>query len=149
METQNFVEILLTEDNDYDAEMAMIALEEKNISRKVHRVRDGEEALEFLFAVGEYADRKSMKLPRLILLDLKMPRINGLEVLAKIKSSAQTKQIPVVMLTSSQEEQDIVKSYKLGVNSYIVKPLDFSELSKVIGKIASYWISINHPYPPY
>lgn len=147
MKTQNFVEILLTEDNDYDAEMAMIALEEKNISTKIHRVCDGEEALGFLFAEGEYAKRKSMTLPKLILLDLKMPRLNGLEVLAKIKSSELTKYIPVVMLTSSKEEQDIVKSYELGVNSYIVKPLDFSEFSKVISEIGMYWLSLNHTHP--
>jgi len=147
METQNFVEILLTEDNDYDAEMAMIALEEKNISTKIHRVCDGEEALDFLFSKGEYADRKSMTLPKLILMDLKMPRLNGLEALAKIKDAEQTKYIPVVMLTSSKEEQDIIKSYQLGVNSYIVKPLEFSEFSKAVSEIGFYWMLLNNTHP--
>lgn len=140
----NVVEILLAEDSDYDAEMAILALEEHNISNKIYRVSDGEEAIDFLFSKGNYADRKSKSLPRLILLDLKMPKVDGLEVLEEIRKNESTKYIPVVMLTSSKEEQDIVKSYQLGVNSYIVKPVEFEKFSQAVQDIGFYWLLLNH-----
>lgn len=141
------IEILLAEDSDYDAEMAIFALEERNISNKIHRVRDGEEALDFLFARNKYEDRKSKSLPRLILLDLKMPKVDGLEVLGEIRKNKRTEYIPVVMLTSSKEEQDVIKSYELGVNSYIVKPVEFDKFSKAISEIGFYWMILNNSSP--
>ncbi len=139
------VEILLVEDNPYDVEMTINSLQQHKISNKIFVTRDGAEALDFIFARGEYSGRDVSAKPRVILLDLKLPKKNGLEVLREIRSDESTKQIPVVILTSSQEESDIVESYKLGVNSYIVKPVDFENFTKAISNIGLYWLILNKP----
>jgi len=138
-------EILLVEDNPHDAEMALNALKTNNLANKVHWVEDGEEALDYLFASGEYSGRDVNKRPKLILLDLKLPKLDGMEVLQKIKSDEEMKTIPIVILTSSREESDIIKSYKLGVNSYIVKPVDFDQFIKCIAELGLYWLVLNQP----
>jgi two-component system, response regulator len=138
-------EILLVEDNPDDAELAMNALKKHNLANKVQWVEDGEKALDYLYATGEYSGRNKGKNPKLILLDLKLPKVDGLEVLQKIKADENMKTIPVVVLTSSREESDIVKSYKLGVNSYIVKPVDFEQFSKCVEELGLYWLILNQP----
>jgi two-component system response regulator len=139
------IEILLVEDNPTDAELTMRALKRKNLINKLVWVKDGAEALDFLFAKGEYSDRNVDDLPKLILLDLRMPKVDGLEVLHEIKADARTKRIPVVILTSSQEDRDIVESYKLGVNSYVSKPVEFDEFIDAVSTMGFYWILINKP----
>jgi two-component system response regulator len=139
----NEVEILLVEDNPYDVELTLTALKEKNLANKVHVVNNGADAMEFIFATGVHAQRNIKNVPKVILLDLKIPKINGLEVLRRIKSDERTKSIPVVMLTSSQEERDIVESYHLGVNSYIIKPVDFNKFIDAIAKLSLYWVLLN------
>lgn len=141
----NEVEILLVEDNPNDVELTLRALKKHNLANKVHVVRDGVEALEFIFAEGDYTGRDIDHHPRVILLDLKLPKVDGLEVLRKIKSEERTKVIPVVVLTSSREERDIVESYKLGVNSYIVKPVDFDKFVQAISEVGFYWLLLNQP----
>ncbi len=141
----NEVEILLVEDNPNDVELTLRALKKHNLANKVHVVRDGAEALEFIFAEGDYTGRDIDHNPRVILLDLKLPKVDGLEVLRKIKSEERTKVIPVVVLTSSREERDIVESYKLGVNSYIVKPVDFDKFVQAISEVGFYWLLLNQP----
>lgn len=136
-------DILLVEDNPNDAELALYALRKYNISRRVDVVRDGAEALEYVFATGSYADRKVDETPRVIFLDLKLPKINGLEVLHRIKSDPRTQTVPIVILTSSREESDILKSYQLGVNSYIVKPIDFEQFTEAIRQLGIYWLFHN------
>jgi len=138
------IEILLVEDNPDDAEMALSALKKNNLANKIHWVEDGEQAIDYLFKTGEYAGRDVKKKPKLILLDLKLPKISGLEVLQRIKSEEQTKTIPVVVLTSSREEIDVISAYKLGVNSYIVKPVNFEQFSKSIADLGLYWLVLNH-----
>ncbi|HKZ68198.1 MAG TPA: response regulator [Chitinophagaceae bacterium] len=135
-------DILLVEDSPSDAELTIWALRENNINGLLH-LKNGEEALEYIFATGKYVDRNIDDLPKLILLDLKMPKINGLEVLKKIKSDERTKIIPVVLLTSSKEDNDILDSYKLGVNSYIVKPVEFENFVKAVSNVGLYWLLIN------
>src|SRR3989337_397453 len=130
-------DILLVEDSPSDAELTIWALRENNINGLLH-LKNGEEALEYIFATGKYVDRNIDDLPKLILLDLKMPKINGLEVLKKIKSDERTKIIPVVLLTSSKEDNDILDSYKLGVNSYIVKPVEFENFVKAVSNVGLY-----------
>ena len=125
------VEILLVEDNPDDEEFTLLTFEENNIANSVHVVRDGEEAINYLFGLDKYADRDLSKRPKLILLDLKLPKLNGIEVLEKIKLDDRTKKIPVVILTSSREEPDIERCYQLGANSYIVKPVDFDQFKKL------------------
>jgi two-component system response regulator len=137
------VEILLVEDNPNDAELAMRALKKNNLTNKVVRVCDGEEALDYIFARGLFKTRERMNIPRLILLDLKLPKVNGLEVLKIIKADEITKMIPVVVLTSSQEESDMIESYRLGVNSYIVKPVDFDKFIDSVRDIGLYWLLLN------
>lgn len=137
------VEILIVEDNPNDYELASRALRKIKLANKVHWVKDGVEAIDFLFCTGAYAERSMNSLPKLVLLDLKLPKIDGIQVLAKIKSDERTKRIPVVMLTSSQEECDIVESYKLGVNSYIVKPVDFQKFVETVSEAGFYWMLIN------
>jgi two-component system, response regulator len=137
------VDILLVEDNPNDAELALYALEKHKLANRIEIVRDGAEAIDYLFRTGAYTPRKAERLPHLILLDLKRPKLDGIEVLKEIKSDERTKAIPVVMLTTSREESDIVESYRLGVNSYIVKPADFSQFTKAIEQIGFYWLVLN------
>ncbi len=137
------IEILLVEDNPYDVEMTIRALKKQNLANKVHVVKDGAEALDYLFSNEIYVNRDINQSPKLVLLDLKLPKVSGLEVLHQIKSDERTKTIPVVVLTSSREEQDMVESYKLGVNSYIVKPVDFDKFLSAIGKLGFYWLLLN------
>ena len=136
------VEILLAEDSEADAEMTIRALSGKNLASRLLRVKDGAEALDFLFRRGAYAQR-SASLPKLLLLDIKMPKVDGIEVLREVKAREETKSIPVVMLTSSAEEKDIVASYSLGVNSYIVKPVDFVKFVEEVAKAGCYWVLLN------
>jgi CheY-like chemotaxis protein len=141
----NEVEILLVEDNPTDAELTLRALKKNNLANRVQVVTDGAEALEFIFASGVYKGRDINHKPRVVLLDLKLPKVDGLEVLRKIKSDKRTKDIPVVVLTSSKEEQDRIESYRLGVNSYIVKPVDFTQFSKAVSWLGLYWVLLNEP----
>lgn len=142
------VEILLAEDNPADAELTMRALKKNNLTNHVVRVSDGEEALDFLFARGAFSERKVENGPKLILLDLKLPKLDGLEVLRAIRSDPRTLVFPVVMITSSKEEQDIVASYRLGVNSYIVKPVDFEKFVAAVREVGMYWLLLNQPPTP-
>lgn len=139
------IEILIVEDNPMDAELALRALKEKNLSNNIHIAADGEEALEFIFATGRYTDRKNTKLPKVILLDLKLPKVDGLEVLQELKKNTETQHIPVVILTSSSQESDVIKSYKLGANSYIIKPVDFDKFMQSVGDLGLYWLLLNKP----
>jgi CheY-like chemotaxis protein len=136
------VEILLVEDSPADAEMTLRALRRNNLANKVHWVKDGEEALDYVFGRGGYAGREP-GLPRLIMLDLKMPKVDGIEVLRTLKSEALTRAVPVVVMTSSNEERDVVASYQLGVNSYIVKPVQFESFLETVAKIGLYWVLTN------
>jgi CheY-like chemotaxis protein len=137
------VEILLVEDNPSDAELALRALKKNNMANNVIRVCDGEEALDFIFARGPFKSGKRLNLPKLILLDLKLPKVDGLELLKIIKADPVTKLIPVVVLTSSVEESDMIESYRLGVNSYIVKPVDFDKFIESVRNIGFYWLLLN------
>ena len=138
-------DILLVEDNPTDAELTMRALKRKNLFNRLVWVKDGAEALDFLFATGDYSRRDSENIPRLILLDLRMPKVDGLEVLQRIKEDEMMRKIPVVVLTSSQEDEDIVKSYKLGVNSFVSKPVEFDEFIDAVSTLGFYWMLINNP----
>jgi two-component system response regulator len=139
------VEILLVEDNPHDVELALHALRKNNFSNRIHVVRDGAEALDFIFGAGPYADRSINEAPKVVLLDLKLPKVDGLEVLKRVKADPRTRMIPVVVLTSSREESDIVASYQLGVNSYIVKPIDFQQFTEAVRHLGLYWLLLNHP----
>ena len=139
----NGVEILLVEDNPEDVEITLRTFQKYHLANKIHVVRDGEEALECLFGTGRYAEPNNYEKPRLILLDLKLPKVDGLEVLQKCKTDPSTKDIPVVILTSSREECDVVQSYNLGVNSYVVKPVDFSQFTEAIRNVGLYWMVLN------
>ncbi|MDB5057513.1 MAG: response regulator receiver protein [Chloroflexi bacterium] len=139
----NFVEILLVEDNPDDVDLTLLALADNRIANNVHVARDGVEALDFIFCTGPYADRAPQASPRVILLDLKLPRVDGLEVLRRLKGDPRTHGIPVVMLTSSREERDLIESYELGVNSYIVKPVDFEQFTQAIRQLGMYWMLLN------
>jgi two-component system response regulator len=141
----NEVEVVLVEDNPNDAELAIRALKGYNLANKLMWLKDGVEALDFIFAQGQYADRSVGEVPKVILLDLKLPRVDGLEVLEKIKSDTRTKSIPVVVLTSSSEERDIIASYNLGVNSYVIKPVDFDKFVDAAKEIGLYWMLLNNP----
>jgi two-component system response regulator len=137
------VEILIVEDNLDDAELTIRALKKNHLANHVTHLVDGAEALDFLFGNGVYANRDVLNVPKVILLDLKMPKVNGLEVLTRIKAEPHTKMIPVVILTSSAEDPDVKKSYELGANSYIVKPVEFRDFARVISELGMYWLLIN------
>jgi two-component system response regulator len=141
------VEILLVEDNPNDVELTLRAFRKQNLTTKVHVVKDGAEALDFLFSTGAYATRRNHARPKVVLLDLKLPKVDGIEVLRRVKADPRTSSIPIVMLTSSQEERDVLESYKLGVNSYIVKPVDFNNFVRVVSELGMYWSVLNKlPY---
>jgi two-component system response regulator len=141
----NEVEILLVEDNMNDAELIIRSLRTVNLANHLVHVKDGAEALDFIFAKGAYADREIANVPKVILLDIKMPKVDGIEVLRQIRTNPQTKTTPVVIMTSSKEEQDIVKSYELGVNSFVVKPVNFSDFAKAVSRLGMYWVLTNQP----
>ena len=139
---EKIVEILLVEDNPNDEKLALHAFKKHNLANKIHVVRDGAEALEFIFCTGAYANRE-LKNPRVILLDKKLPLVDGMEVLRQIRADPRTCMVPVVMLTSSSEERDMIESYKLGVNSYVVKPVDFDGFSAAVAELGHYWLLVN------
>lgn len=144
---QQEVEILLVEDNPDDLELALLALKKGNLANHIHVARDGEEALDFLFCRNTHENRTFDAPPRVVLLDLKLPKIDGLEVLRAVKSDPRTRSIPVVVMTSSKEQRDLVEGYQLGVNSYIQKPVDFTQFREIISKLGFYWLVINQPPP--
>jgi CheY-like chemotaxis protein len=139
------VEILLVEDNPTDAELAMRALKKANLANNLVWVKDGAEALDFLFATGAYAGRDMTIPPKVVLLDLRLPKVDGMEVLRKVKEDERTKSIPVVVLTSSKEDRDVAESYKLGVNSYISKPVEFDAFARTVSELGLYWLLVNLP----
>lgn len=144
---KSIIEILLVEDNSSDVELTIRALKKQNLANNIMVVNDGAEALDFIFGKGKYDGRDIDNSPKVIFLDLKLPKVNGIEVLKTIKSNEKTKMIPIVIMTSSQEERDIVESYKLGVNSYVVKPIDFDKFMKTIAELGFYWLAVNkHPF---
>ena len=147
MEQFEEVEILLVEDNKLDAELTLRALKNGGLANKVLWVKDGQQALDYLFRHGDYAGR-SDTVPRLVLLDLKMPRVDGIEVLRAIKAEERTRRVPVVIMTSSQEEKDVAQSYELGVNSYVVKPVDFNAFADIARQSGYYWLAINRTPTP-
>ncbi|NEV94004.1 response regulator [Psychroflexus sp. YR1-1] len=140
----NEIQILLVEDNKSDAMLTMRALQKHKLVNHITHLSDGAEALDFVFGEGEYADRNIEEKPKVIFLDLKMPKVDGLEVLRILKGDERTKLIPIVMMTSSKEEKDIIESHKLGVNSYVVKPVGFENFSKTIADLGFYWLFLNH-----
>jgi two-component system response regulator len=142
---ENSIEILLVEDNPNDVELTLHALKKNNLTNRVHVVRDGAEALEYIFGSGAYTERDINYTPKVILLDLKLPKVDGKEVLRRIKADERMRSIPVVVLTSSDEERDIVESYRLGVNSYITKPVDFDQFTEAVRQLGLYWLLLNQP----
>jgi two-component system response regulator len=139
------IEVLLVEDNPNDVEMILHAFDQDHLSNRIHVVRDGAEALDFVFGAGAYAGRRLDPGPRVILLDLKLPKVDGIEVLRRLKDDPRTRTIPVVVLTSSREERDLVETYRLGANSYIVKPLDFVKFIEAVRQAGLYWLLLNRP----
>jgi len=139
----NKVDVLLVEDNLHDAEMTIRSLKKVNLADRLFHVKDGAEALDFIFAKGVFAHRQAESMPKVILLDIKMPKVDGIEVLRQIKSNSTTKTIPIVIMTSSKEEQDVITSYNLGVNSYVVKPVDFEGFAKAVSELGLYWLITN------
>ncbi|MGZ7210039.1 MAG: response regulator [Methanobacterium sp.] len=137
------IEVLLVEDNETDAELTIRALKKKNLANNLVWVKDGEEALEFIFATGRYSEREIQDLPKLVLLDLRMPKVDGMEVIRRIKADERTNKIPIVVLTSSKEDKDIVESYNLGVNSYVSKPVEFDEFTEAVSTLGLYWMLLN------
>ena len=147
MESLNPMEILLVEDNRSDAILTMRALEKSGVADRIHTVHDGEEALDFLFSRGPFSDRPPQSVLSLVLLDLKLPKVDGLAVLREIKEDMRTRSIPVVVLTTSTEERDLMRSYQLGVNSYIQKPVNFAEFQDIVRQLGTYWLLINTKPP--
>ncbi|MEI7729132.1 MAG: response regulator [Verrucomicrobiota bacterium] len=145
MKTENEVEILLVEDNPSDVELTLHTLKKNRLANNIHVVRDGAEALDFLFCRGAYASRSPNHPPKVVLLDLKLPKVDGMEVLRQIRGDARMRLLPVVIMTSSREERDVIESYKLGVNSYIVKPMDFDQFSESVRQVGYYWLLLNQP----
>jgi two-component system response regulator len=143
--TESHVEILLVEDNPHDVELALHAFRRHNLSNRVQVVRDGAEALDYLFQTGAYGGRGAAHRPKVVLLDLKLPKVDGIEVLRRVKADAALRTLPVVVLTSSREERDVVESYQLGVNSYIVKPVDFDQFTEAVRQVGLYWLLLNQP----
>ena len=141
----NEVDILLVDDSQDDVDLTLHALRSENLANTVFVARDGEEALDFLFCSGPHAKRSFEHPPKLVLLDLKLPKVDGMQVLKQVKSDARTKNIPVVMMTSSREDRDLVSGYALGVNSYLQKPVDFDEFRKMVKLLGLYWLVINQP----
>jgi two-component system response regulator len=141
------LEILLVEDDPADAELVVHALRKSHLANQIKLVRDGEEALDFLFCRNQFTNRSPRSLPRLVLLDLKLPKVDGIEVLAKVKSDPKTKNVPVVILTSSKEEKDRLNGYQLGANSYIQKPVDFDKFRETVQQLGLYWLVVNEPPP--
>jgi len=139
------VEVLLVEDNPSDQELTMRALKKKNLCNRIHVVGDGAEALDFLFCKGQYADRTLADIPKVVLLDIKLPKVNGIEVLKQIKENKDLRSLPVVMLTSSKEGPDVQECYRLGANSYIVKPVDFDKFTQAVVDLGFYWLLTNEP----
>jgi CheY-like chemotaxis protein len=143
MDNHTEVEVLLVEDSPRDAEMALRTLRKRNLANNVIHVKDGEEALNWIFGIGAYAGRDPSNHPKVVLLDLKLPKVDGLEVLRAIRGDERTNLIPVVVMTSSREERDVIESYKLGVNSYVVKPMDFEGFSTAVAELGHYWLLVN------
>ena len=143
MEELAQIEVLLVEDNARDAEMTLRSLRKQNFANRVHWVKDGAEALDYMFCEGAYAGRDPQQPPKLVLLDLKMPKVDGIEVLRRLKADERTRRTPVVVMTSSNEERDVVDTYHLGVNSYIVKPVQFEAFLDTVSKIGLYWLLAN------
>jgi len=144
MTEPNEVEILFVEDNPHEAELTIRGLRKHNLVNKLKHIDDGEEALDFIFSRGTYSSRENSPNPKLIILDLKLPKVDGLEILRQLKADERTRIIPVVVLTSSQEEKDVIESYRLGVNSYIVKPVNFESFGKAVADLGLYWVILNH-----
>jgi len=140
--------ILLVEDNPDDAELTRLALDEAHVTNTLVIVRDGQEALDWLFCAGTHAGRDPCQVPSLVLLDLKLPKIGGLEVLQRLREDERTRRLPVVILTSSREEQDVMRGYNLGANSYIQKPVDYAQFLEAIRQLGVYWMVLNEPPPP-
>lgn len=143
----NEVEILLVEDNPRDLELTLRALRKNHLANSIATVSDGEEALDFLFGRGKYAGRDVNNHPKVVFLDLKLPKVDGIEVLRQVKSDERTRKIPIVVVTSSAEERDRLESYNLGVNSYVVKPIEFDSFVKTISALGFYWMAVNKPAP--
>jgi CheY-like chemotaxis protein len=146
--TNGNIEILLVEDNVDDVELAVRALRRENLANEITVARDGEEALDVIFCRGKYDGRSFQNPPRVVLLDLKLPKVSGIDVLREIKGDPRTKAIPVVIMTSSREEQDLVESYKLGVNAYVQKPVDFEQFRNMVKDLGLFWVVMNQPPPP-
>ncbi len=144
--TESVVDILLVEDNPNDAELALHALKKHNLANRVEWVKDGEAALDFLFHRDAYAAGPN-SLPRVVLLDLRLPKVDGIEVLRQLRANPDTRELPVVVLTSSKEERDVTETYKLGVNSYVAKPVAFDEFAKTVAELGMYWVLVNRVPP--
>ena len=144
---EHIIDILLIEDNHDEAQLTIRSLKKHNLTNTLKHIDDGEEAMDFIFGEGQHAGRSSLFNPKLILLDLKLPKVDGLDILRRLKSDEKTKVIPVVVLTSSKEDRDVVESYRLGVNSYIVKPVNFESFAKAVADIGLYWMIMNQNPP--